>query len=48
MASVGFQYEPVSLDVYKACFVEEQDIPNTHEKSRNNQIVNGVNVGNEA
>ena len=33
---VGFQYEPVSLDVNKACF-EEQDIHNTREKSRKSQ-----------
>ena len=32
MALVGFQYEPVSLDVNKVCFEEEQDIPNMHEK----------------
>ena len=29
MALVGFQYETVSLDVNEACFIEEQDIPNT-------------------
>ena len=29
MASAGFQYEPVSLDVNEVCFEEEQDIPNT-------------------
>ena len=28
MALAGFQYEPVCLDVNKACF-EEQNIPNT-------------------
>ena len=39
MAFVGFQYEPVSLDVSKVCFDEEQDIPNTHEKSRKSQSV---------
>ena len=33
---VGFQYEPVSLDVNKACF-EEQGIHNTREKSRKSQ-----------
>ena len=32
MALVGFQYEPLSLDVNKAYFEEEQDIPNTREK----------------
>ena len=31
MALVGFQYEPVSLDINKACF-EEKDIPNTRKK----------------
>lgn len=34
MASLGFQYEPMSLDVNGVCLEEEQDIPNTHEKSR--------------
>ena len=29
MALVGFQYEPVRLDVNEVCFEEEQDIPNT-------------------
>ena len=33
MALVGFQYEPVSSDVKEVCFEEEQDIPNTREKS---------------
>ena len=33
---VGFQYEPVNLDVNKACF-EEQDIHSTREKSRKSQ-----------
>ena len=28
MALVGFQYEPVSLDVNEVCFEEVQDIPN--------------------
>ena len=32
MVLVGFQYEPVSLDVNRVCFKEEQDIPNMHEK----------------
>ena len=31
MALVGFQYEPVSLDVNKVFFGEEQDIPKTRE-----------------
>ena len=39
MALVGFQYEPVSLDVNKICIDEEQDIPNTREKSRKSQSV---------
>ena len=34
MALVGFQYEPVSLDVNEVCFKEEQDISNTREKSK--------------
>ena len=36
MALVGFQYEPVSLDVNEVCFDEEQDIRNTGEKSTKN------------
>ena len=40
MALVGFQYEPVSLDLNKVCFEEEQDISNTCEKSRKSQSVN--------
>ena len=39
MALVGFQYEPVSLDVNEVCFEEEQDILNTHEKSRKSHSV---------
>ena len=39
MALVGFQYEPVSLEVSKVCFEEEQDIPNTREKSMKSQSV---------
>ena len=38
MALVGFQYDSVSLDVNEVCF-EEQDIPNTSEKSRKSQSV---------
>ena len=34
MALVWFQHDPKSLDVNKVCFEEEQDIPNTREKSR--------------
>ena len=37
MALVGFQCEPVSLDVNEICFEDEQDIPNTREKSRKSQ-----------
>ena len=39
MALVGFQYEPVSLDVNEVCFEVELDIPNTCEKSRKSQSV---------
>ena len=39
MTLVGFQYEPVSLDVNYVCFEEEQYIPNTREKSRKSQSV---------
>ena len=40
--------EPVSLDVNKVCFEEEQDIPNTRQKSRKSQaLLNGVDVENE-
>ena len=49
MFLVGFHYEPVSLDVNKVCFEEEQDTPNTRETSRKSQALrNGVNVGNVA
>ena len=34
MALVGFQNEPVSLDVTEVVFEEEQDIPNKCEKPR--------------
>ena len=39
MVLVGFQYEPLGLDVNDACFEEKQDIPNTLEKSRKSQSV---------
>ena len=39
MVLVGFQNEPVSLDINKFCFEEGMDIPNTREKSRKNQSV---------
>ena len=38
MTLIGFQYEPISLDVNETCFEEEQN-PNTHEKSRTTQSV---------
>ena len=31
---LGCQYEPVNLDVNKACFAKYLDIPSTHEESR--------------
>ena len=37
MALVGFQYEPVSLDVNEVCFEEERDIFDTSEKSRKSE-----------
>ena len=40
MALVGFQYEPISIDENKVCFEEEQDIPNTCEKSQCTQMLN--------
>ena len=39
MTLIGFQYEPVSLDVNKLYFEEEQDISNTREKLRKSQSV---------
>ena len=49
MALVGLQYEPVSSDVNEVCFEEEQDIPNTREKSVKSQaLVNDLDLGNEA
>ena len=39
MALVRLQYEPVSLHVNEVCFEEEQDIPNTREKSRKSKSV---------
>ena len=39
MASVGFQYEPESLDVNKVCFEKEPDISKTSEKSRKSKSV---------
>ena len=37
MVLVGFQYEPVSLDVNEVCFEEEHNFLNTREKSRKSQ-----------
>ena len=39
MSLKGFQFETVSLDVNEVCFEEEQDIPNTREKSWKSQSV---------
>ena len=39
MASVRFQYEPVSLDLNEVWFEEEQDSPITGEKLRKSQSV---------
>ena len=39
MVLVRFQYEPVSLDVNEVCLDEEQDIPNTGEKSSKSQCI---------
>ena len=39
MALVGFQYEPVSLDVNEVCFEEEHYNPDTCEKSIKSQSV---------
>ena len=46
MALVGFQYEPVSLDVSKVYFEEEQDIPKKNQE-KVKAFLNRVNVGNE-
>ena len=49
MALVGLQYEPVNSDVNEVCFEEEQDIPNTREKSVKSQaLLNDLDLGNEA
>ena len=50
MTLVGFQYEPVSLEVNEVCLEEEQDIPNTREKIQEKikALLNGVVVGNKA
>ena len=48
MSLVGFQYEPVILDVNEVCFKKEQDIPNTREKLKKNGLLSSLDVGNEA
>ena len=48
MTSVGLQYEPVNLDVNKVSFGEEEDIPNTREKSgKSHSVTEYVDVRNE-
>ena len=48
MTLIGFQYEPISLDVNETCFEEEQN-PNTHENQEKlKAFVNGADVGNQA
>ena len=39
MALVGFQNEPVNLDVNKVYFEDKQDILDTSEKSRKSESV---------
>ena len=39
MALVGFQNEPVNLDVNKVYFEDKQDILDTREKSRKSESV---------
>ena len=39
MALVGFQYEPISLDINEVRFEEEQNTHTTCEKSRKSQSV---------
>ena len=39
MALVGFQYETVRLNVNEDFFEEEQDIPNSREKSRESKSI---------
>ena len=48
MALVGFQYEPVRLDVNEVCFEKEQDIL-IHAKNRRKfkALLNRVDVVNE-
>ena len=48
MALVGFQYEPVSLDVNEVCFEEAVDIPNTREnQGKVKACLNCADVENE-
>ena len=42
IALVGFQYEPVSLDVNEVCF---EDVK--HQEKVTKWLLNGVDVGNE-
>ena len=48
MASGGFQYEPVRLDVSEVCFNEGQNAPNMWEKSSKKvkALLNDADVGN--
>ena len=49
MALVGFQYEPVSVELNEVCFDEKQETSLIAcEKSRKNikVLLNGVDVGN--
>ena len=48
MSLIGFQYEPVSLDVNEVCCEEEQDIPNTRKnQGKFKALLDGVDVGSE-
>ena len=50
MALVGFQFEPVSLDVIEVCFEEEKNrISLTHvtNQEKVKALLNGVDVRNE-
>ena len=49
MAVVGFQHEPVSLDVNEDCFEEEHRISLIHVKNQRKvtALLNNVDVGNE-
>ena len=50
IALVGFQYEPVGLDVNEVILEENHDIPTTREKKRQRNVkasLNGVDMENE-